>query len=188
MTGKSKSRLETSEGGVPVGKGYALWLVPDEPVFSLLARRISQLSLQCSTPSFDPHITLLAGITGKEKDAAAKTASVAGSLKPMQLELDGAGYLDEYFRCLFIRVIPTTPIMEAHQAAREAFGLQKQPSYMPHLSLVYGNLRIEAKKEIAATLGALSGQILEVRKLSLYRVSGPTNQWRCVQKLSLRSG
>lgn len=185
MTGKSKPTPDTSPASITVGKGYALWLVPDEPMFSLLAGTISQLSRQCSTPTFDPHITLLAGITMEEQAALAKAASLASSLKPLRLELDDVGYLDEYFRCLFIRVVPTAPIMEANRAAREAFGLRKDFGYMPHLSLVYGNLALDEKKAIADALGPQSGQIINVQKLRLYRVSGPVHQWKCVGEFGL---
>lgn len=185
MTGKGTPKPESPPAGVQVGIGRALWLVPEEPMFGLLVGRISQLSRQYSTPCFDPHVTLLSRITGKEKDLLAKAASLAGVLKRMQVELGGVGYLDEYFRCMFIRVAPTPPIVEANRVAREAFQLRDEPDYMPHLSLVYGNLRIEEKKKIAEASTFLSGQIIALHNLCLYSVSGPPHQWKCVEEFRL---
>ncbi|HUX10107.1 MAG TPA: 2'-5' RNA ligase family protein [Terriglobia bacterium] len=170
----------------PFGKGYALWLTPQEPMFSLLAGEISRLSQAYSTPRFDPHVTLLSGITAPEEDAVARSASLAGRLKPFRIELGEIDYLDEYFRCLFVSVIPTDPILKAHLSAREAFGLQDETAYLPHLSLIYGKLGIETKKGIAARLGSLPGQEFEVRGLVLYRVRGALREWKCLEKFNLR--
>ena len=170
----------------PFGKGYALWLTPQEPMFSLLAGEISRLSQAYSTPRFDPHVTLLSGITAPEEDAVARSASLAGRLKPFRIELGEIDYLDEYFRCLFVSVIPTGPILKARRAACEAFEVRDNPPYAPHLSLVYGKLGIETKKGIAARLGSLPGQEFEVRGLVLYRVRGALREWKCLEKFDLR--
>ena len=126
----------------PIGKGYALWLTPEEPMFSHLAGRISRLSQEYSTPGFDPHVTLLSGITAPEEESLAKSASLAGDFKPFRIELGDISYLDEYFRCLFICVVPTDPISKARHSAREAFEIRDMSPYRPHLSLVYGKLQL----------------------------------------------
>ncbi len=170
----------------PVGKGYALWLTPGEPMFSLLAGEISRLSQEYFTPRFDPHVTLLSGITVPEEEARAQSALLADSLKPFRIELGDIGYLNEYFRCLFVSVVSTDVIIEARQAAQKAFGLRDKLPYTPHLSLVYGKLQIETKKRIAAGLGSLPGQTIEVRRLCLYRISGSPQEWKCVEKFDLK--
>lgn len=186
MSGSSRPSAEATPPLAPLGKGYALWLVPEEPMFSLLTDDICRLSHRYSTPLFEPHVTLLSGITTEEHDTLEKTASLANSLKPLRLELDGVGYLDEYFRYVFIRVVPTAQVTQAHAAAKEAFGLQNKSPYMPHLSLVYGNLRTEEKKQITEDLGFEKGRIIEVRKLSLFRVSGAPHQWKCIEEFGLK--
>lgn len=186
MVGKVRQPPEVPSKIKPVGKGYAIWLVPEEPMFSRLAERISWLSREYSTPRFDPHVTLLSGITGQEREIRAKSDSLASSLEPIRAELDGLGYLDEYFRCLFIKVVPSSPIIKAHRKAREALGMRSESACMPHLSLMYGSFRLETKKKIAADLGPLAGQPLGLEHLKLYRVSGPPDEWKCVEVFDLR--
>src|SRR5574337_1324526 len=96
--------------GNPAEKGYSLWLVPGEPALSLLASAISRLSREYSTPRFKPHITLLGGIALQEANALAKLALLARTLEPFPIELGEIGFLDEYFRCLFVRVIAGSSI------------------------------------------------------------------------------
>lgn len=168
-----------------VGKGYALWLVPGEPLFSRLAAQIARLSRKLATPLFEPHITLLGGITLPEEEVIARSVSLAGALKPFQIELGKIGYLDEYFRCLFIRAVPADSILNAHQAAQEIFRQQGGPPYEPHISLIYGKLGIETKKEIAAGFASLAGQTFEVESLAVYRVRGAPSEWSLIQRLKI---
>lgn len=163
---------------------YALWLMPTGQAYRRLARRILSLSRQYSTPRFEPHVTLLSGITAPEQEAHSLSATLAGRLEPLEIRLAEIGFLDEYFRCLFLRVLPTDALMNAHQAAKEVFGLRKQPPYMPHLSLIYGNLPIDVKKKIAS--GPSTGLSFEVSSIHLYSVSGPLADWRPAGTFSLR--
>lgn len=170
----------------PLGKGYALWLVPEEPIFTLLARKISRLSQKLSTPLFEPHVTLLGGITAPEEEIVGKLASLASWLRPFRIELEEIGYCDEYFRCLFFSVVRTDPVIKAHRAARETFNLRHKEVYMPHLSLFYGRLRVDTKMGIAAACSLLSGQSFRVLSLKLYRVSGSPHEWNRIATFDLR--
>ncbi|MEJ2009353.1 MAG: hypothetical protein P8Z30_14565 [Acidobacteriota bacterium] len=186
MTRQGKGNPERPPDINPVGKGHALWLLPEEPMFSRLGDEISRLSQEYSTPCFDPHVTLLSGITGWEEENLANLASLVSSLKPIRVELGAIGYLDEYYRCLFFNVVPAGAVLNAHQAAQEVFGLRSESAFIPHLSLVYGRLGLEAKKGIAADLSSLSGQVIELGHLKLYRVSGSPDEWGCVETFDLR--
>jgi 2'-5' RNA ligase len=168
----------------PVGIGYALWLAPGEPAFSLLAGEIYRLSREHSTPPFDPHITLLSRIVLPEENALAKSAALARILKRFVIELGEIGCLDEYFRCLFVTVVANPSVLRVRQAACRVFARQNAP-YMPHLSLVYGNLPVEIKRRVVAGLSSLSGQAFQVRRLTLHRVSGPVRQWKCIKAFDL---
>ena len=169
----------------PAGKGYALWLTPGEPVFSRLAGEIYRLGREHSTPPFEPHITLLSPIPLPEEKALAKSATLARILRPFQIELGEIGYLDEYFRCLFVTVAASPSISRARLFACRVFARQNAP-YMPHVSLVYGNLLVEIKKRVAAGLSSLTGQVFQVRRLTLYGVSGPVRQWKCIETFDLK--
>lgn len=169
----------------PVGKGYALWLIPGEPVFNRLAREISRLSLQFSTPRFEPHITLLGRIILPEEKALGKSERLARCLRPFPVELADIDDLDEYFRCLFVTVRPDKAILKARQAGCRFFARQRAP-YMPHVSLVYGKLPPDRRKEIARGLSLPHGQAIEVRKMALYRVNGPVHEWKCIETFDLK--
>lgn len=169
----------------PVGKGYALWLMPDQPMFIRLAREVSRLSRQLSTPRFEPHITLLSRISQPEGTALRRSTRLADSLRPFRVVLADVDHLDEFFRCVFATVRPGKAILNARLAACRAFARQHEP-YVPHVSFVYGGLPAGSRKEIAGSLGQFPGQGFEVHRLALYRVNGPVRQWKCIETFDIK--
>jgi 2'-5' RNA ligase len=171
-----------------VGQGtrsYALWLIPDGEVRRRLAQTIRQLSREYSTPVFAPHITLASGIVAPAQEVAAKSAQLAKSLRPLRLRLTRLDFRDEYFRCLFVKVARTSPLVRAHQKAKEVFGLRGQRAFLPHVSLVYGDLSIGVKRNIALSLGRRFNLEFEVRRMDVVAIQGPPSRWRRVKSLQL---
>jgi hypothetical protein len=57
----------------------------------------------------------------------------------------------KYFQALFLPVQPTHSILNSRRLAARIFGTRAAP-YMPHLSLLYGQLLIREKRRIIETL------------------------------------
>ena len=169
----------------PIGKGYALWLMPDEPMYSHLARKISRLSQQLSTPRFEPHITLLGRIIMPEGKVVERSRRLACCLRPFRIELADIDHLDEFFRCVFVTVRPGRAILQARQGACRVLAHRWEP-YMPHASLVYGKLPADRRKEIARGPSLLPRHATVVHKLALYLVNGPVHQWKCIETFDLK--
>jgi 2'-5' RNA ligase len=166
-------------------KSYALWLIPEGKARTRLARAIRQLSRQHSTPIFAPHITLASGIVAPTSEVAVKSAQLAKSLRPLRLRLTHLDFRDEYFRCVFVRVAPTPQFARAHEQARRIFGWR---GFLPHVSLVYGDLSLAAKRNIALSLGRRFDLEFEVRRLDVVAIQGPPSQWRRVKSFRLGTG
>src|SRR5207245_1586674 len=101
----------------------------------------------------EPHVTLLGRISGPERKIVSKSAELAQRISPFATRLTRVDYLDRYYQCVFVRVAARDPLVKAHRAAREVFGLEKSPAFMPHLSLIYGDLARDFKEKIVAELG-----------------------------------
>ena len=158
-------------------KGYSIWLIPAGGVYQKLSEIISQLSEKYSAPNFEPHITLLGNLIGPEEDLISKTLKLTAQLKPFKINLKKADYLDEYFKCLFIRAEKTKELIRANNIAREAFNFKPDPEYMPHLSLMYGDLSSKTKEEILADLGKEFDLSFEVRSIHLFSTTGEVKDW-----------
>jgi 2'-5' RNA ligase len=166
---------------------YSLWLMPTGEVRRRLAGTIHDLSREYAAPAFEPHVTLAGGIVGSAREVAAKMRDLARQIPPFTVRLTEVDFLDEYFRCLFVRVATTHPIMEANKAAREVFHLEKQPTFMPHLSLLYGDLPSNVKGRIIASLGRRYDPEFKARSLHLYLIKGAPQAWRRVARFRLGS-
>ena len=175
-------------GPRPKGKSCALWLVPEGEVYRRLARTIRRLSREFSTPVFAPHITLASGIVAPEREVATKTAQLARSLRPLRLRLTHLDSRHEYFRCLFAKVARVQSLVRAHRRAKEIFGLREQRGFLPHVSLIYGNLSREKKRRVVASLGRRFDLEFNVRRLHVVAIRGAPSAWRRVRVFRLATG
>jgi len=162
---------------MPKAEGYSIWLIPEEEVYQKLAEIISQLSKKYSTPNFEPHVTLIGNLLGAGEEIISKTSKLASQLKPFKIKLKRAGYFDEYFRCLFIRAEKTNEIIEVNKIAREIFNLKSDSEYMPHLSLMYGDISAKIKEGILVDLGREFDIFFEVKSIHLFSTAGEVKVW-----------
>jgi 2'-5' RNA ligase len=161
--------------------------MPTGEVRQRLAGTILDLSREYAAPAFEPHVTLAGGIVGSAREVAAKMRDLARRIPPFAVRLAEVDFLDEYFRCLFVRVATTHPIMEANKAAREVYSLKQPPAFMPHLSLLYGDLPSNVKGRIIASLGRRLELEFKVSSLQLYLIKNEPTAWRRVASFPLGS-
>ena len=166
--------------------GYALWLMPSGEVRQRLAGTILELSRQYGTPAFQPHVTLAGSIVGPAREVESKMKDLARRIPPFTVRLTTVDGLEEYFRCLFVRVAQTHPIMSANAAAREIFRLPRRPAFMPHLSLLYGSLPSKEKERIIASLGRQFELEFRAATLQLYLIKREPAAWQRVATCGLR--
>ena len=167
------------------GERYSLWLKPTGDACERLARLLRELRTRHGGPEFAPHVTLLGSIAEPLQAVLLKAAALAATLRPWMLSLEGMDYLDEYFRCLFVRVAPSRPLREAYHAAREVFGYSDDRPFMPHLSLLYGDYRPSLKEAVIAEWGPRLDLTFKVRALHVYSTRGEPCRWRCVRRFGL---
>ena len=145
---------------------YSLWLEPPPALASTSAGFIGRYAGASGgrCPTFDPHVTLAGGFVGTEAQAREKSAAIVASLAsafgPLRCDAMEVSAGTRFHQCVYLRVVPTEQLANAHALAARAFGLEPGNGggapYMPHLSLVYGDLteteREHARKDAAAAL------------------------------------
>ena len=145
---------------------YSLWLEPPPALASTSAGFIGRYAGASGgrCPTFDPHVTLAGGFVGTEAQAREKSAAIVASLAsafgPLRCDAMEVSAGTRFHQCVYLCVVPTEQLANAHALAARAFGLEPGNGggapYMPHLSLVYGDLteteREHARKDAAAAL------------------------------------
>ncbi|UCH10272.1 MAG: hypothetical protein JSU61_13940 [Fidelibacterota bacterium] len=164
---------------------YSLWHIPRGVHYRRLTQAIQHFSQACRTPAFEPHLTLLGGLTGREDHIISQTARLAGLLHRYPIQLTTMSGLKEYFRCLFVSVEPTELVMTAGDQARDLFQHQDDPPYLPHVSLMYGDCDNQIKQAIIARLGeTFSGEFI-TDSIYLYDTTGKPESWQRVRSFTL---
>jgi 2'-5' RNA ligase len=151
-----------------------------------LSALITQLSRTHAAPLFPPHMTLLGELEGGERELVAKTRQLAGQLSPFTVHLTTVDFLDQYFRCLFLRGEETPALVEANRQARLLFQREQDPPFMPHLSLLYGDFDAAFKQKIIAAIGREFDRSFTAGELHLYSTTGETKDWRRVGTFALQ--
>jgi 2'-5' RNA ligase len=155
------------------------------PVHEMLYKTIQELSKEHSTPSFEPHITLIPEVNESETQVIEKTLHLAKSIKPFTVQLTDFGYRNEYFRCLFIEAELSDELTNANLKAREIFGRQDDAVYYPHLSLMYGDINLDKKKTILSELEIDPNLRLDVKSMDMFLSQGRVEEWYRVKRFPL---
>lgn len=161
--------------------------MPPGDVCNQLTEVILQLSRKYSTPNFEPHVTLLGGLTGTEEEILSKTSKLANLIQPYAINLTKMDYLDECFKCLFIKVEETESVLKANVKAREIFNQQQDPKYMPHLSLIYGSLSPDTKERIIKEIVGKFDFKFEARSIHVFLTDSKPENWSRVKEFPLSS-
>lgn len=165
--------------------GYALWAIPDEPLYTLLFDLIKRFSRERGTPSFIPHCTIASDITGESSHLIQRGHLIATSTHPFSLLCIAIDYDDNPYRSITLRVQSTEELLTLHSNAIEAFGLNPSKPYSPHISLLYGILPLSEKQSLTNSLPLQLPFTVPVSTIALWSVEGFPHQWHLVAQYAL---
>jgi len=165
---------------------YSLWLKPTGSIYQELAKIIEDLSDKYSAPIFEPHVTLIGGLTDSENNIIKKILRLGNSIKPIKIKLTKIGYLNEYYRCIFLIAEETKSLMNANLKAREIFGRMYDTKFLPHLSLLYGNFDSKSKEEIKKSLRDEFDTEFEARDIHLVFTGNKPKDWYEIKRFLLK--
>ena len=166
--------------------GYSLWLLPALEAADSFQNIIRNLGETFDGPLFPPHITVIGAgaIKGAEEQLKERVEKLAQELSPFPIHFTGIEFEDVWHRCLFLRAEKSAALVDLHNQASEMFGKTPSTSYMPHLSLLYGEFPREEKPKMAESIGGYPDSCT-IDRLALYNVTGMPNEWSQVIRISL---
>ncbi len=163
---------------------YSLWLTPRGAASATLGKLICDLSEIYKTPRFPPHVTLLVPGSRLQADVVERTVELALACGRFEIVLDELAFTDDYFRSLFITVAPSLALRSLHRRAHEIFNMPQKP-YLPHLSVLYGNLPANEKQGIIARLNRDYPERFTAEAIDVYISEGEPEDWRLVESVAL---
>lgn len=166
-------------------KRYSLWLMPPPDVAQAISEVIERLSIAYATSRFAPHLTLLGGITGSEAALRDVAAALTARLEPLPARPLGIGRTDEYYRCLFIEVALNDALLDAHVLAQRFFETYDDRPFMPHISLLYGQLEPDEKERLIPSIELDLPAHFLFERMELFRTGSPPEEWMPLEKFRL---
>lgn len=161
--------------------------MPSGSAYKTLDEIIYKLSLKYSAPRFLPHVTIIPDVVSSEKQMISDTMRLVPLIRPFRIVLGKIEYANEYFKCIFARAEPREILIATNSDARKIFNRQ-DPKYEPHLSLLYGNLSEQTKKEIVQTIGQELNVAFDVQSIHIIDSDPERHKWHEIKELRLKTG
>jgi 2'-5' RNA ligase len=169
----------------PSGPRYSLWLMPEEQERRDFADVIARLSERFGAPTFEPHVTLLGGLHGGERDIVKRISEIVPTMRPILIRTSTLHHQDDYYRQLFVQVEKTRPLMETRARVKVLAGGRRERPYSPHLSLMYGSVGYQDREALLMEMGRELVSEFEVKILHVVDTSGSPDKWRRVAAFNL---
>ena len=160
---------------------YSLWLRPEQKQIDELTKIVSDLAHRYRTQPFPPHITLLSRIPADMDTIKQACKKIVEQTQEFEIRLQKIDYSEAYYRNFYILTENTSSLLSVYEYAKKLLNFTSDEKYMPHVSLLYGDLDIETKNSLKEQLEDTYPRILNCNRLDLYYSSGDESDWHLVE-------
>jgi len=167
---------------------YSVWLQPEGDAYDEYRKCIEDLAKEHGAPLFEPHVTVLGRIINSEHDAVEQSAKLAAEIsEPMIINLIRVTFGEAYFQCVYLQAEKSAALDQLHNRAKKLFSIDglPNPTYIPHLSLMYGERPLDLRKQITASLPQSLLGSFQTKELQLVDTKGDEQDWHKVAGFAL---
>lgn len=167
----------------------AYWLIPSEPAHGIFQRIINDLARRCDAPVFEPHVTIHVGADRSDPAKNAPPAAVR-ECKLIALKALAIDHSDEFIKTLFVQFAMSAELSKINGIIRQAANDSPRYELEPHLSLLYKNLAVATRCDLAASINVPLSEVTfdgikAVRCISPTKSGADVEAWRVVAAASL---
>jgi|GEM_PF-3169015 len=163
---------------------YSLWLRPSEQQATRLKRTIEQFARAQGTTIFEPHVTVISGISMRPNT---KILTELASRHPKHslaaIRVDDSS---KHHQCLTLALKRERKLAELRADALRTLGSNNgYAAYNPHISLLYAKLAAKRRAQLAKQIPAELLQRTTGAKLQLVSTTGHERQWQVIEEVEL---
>nr|DAD23481.1 TPA_asm: hypothetical protein HUJ06_024944 [Nelumbo nucifera] len=143
-------------------------------------------------PEFEPHVTVVEAIHLTKADALHKFNSACEGLKSYMARVYSVSTGTFFYQCVYLLLHTTPEVMSTSSHCTSHFGCKSSTPYMPHLSLLYGDLTDDEKKSAQEKATLLDEDVntlsFQISRLALYKTDTEDKtleSWEKVAECSL---
>jgi putative hydrolase of the HAD superfamily len=159
---------------------FSVWLKPQHSDYVDMARLITGLSEKYGTAKFEPHLTLYSGAGSDRYSLKRAVAEQLAGLEPITLKIDCVRASEEFFKTLFIEFEDSSVLNDLNRKIKAALKQDSGYTLRPHLSLMYMDLEIDLKWEIARTINIRKSEIV-FDEIMLVSPGNKAQGWRDIE-------
>jgi len=164
---------------------FSLWLRPSQKKIDELTKIISKLSHHYGTTPFPPHITLLSGIEIDLGSIINTCKKISKQYKKFPIPLLGLDFTESFYRNLYIQAEKTPVLLELYEDITRQLKTEPKEEFLPHLSLLYGNIDPASKDKIKAKLEQAYTDNFHCQRLDIYATHAEIQTWHLIQAFEL---
>lgn len=144
----------------------SLWLMPSAEDEAFLVSLIGELAARFDTPIFAPHLTLRGDTDATFERLHDDVRAAAAALQPFAEPITTVETTEAFFRAFYLRFAVSAPL----DRLKRRLDAQGSECFMPHVSLLYGNLPEVVKAPAAAEFGQrLAGRAITFDRICVVR-------------------
>lgn len=152
---------------------YSVWALPPAPVRDRLRHIMEGLRAAHDGPAFEPHAMVVGDLRSRRSTSIEVLHTAAAGVQPYTARVTGVSRGSFFYQCVYLLLEPTPEVVAASDHCCGHFGYKRKTPYMPHVSLLYGDLTDEEKEEARKKVEELDKDIcgleFEISELALYR-------------------
>lgn len=166
---------------------YSIWLRPSQAQIDGFTRIISRLSHRHRTSPFPAHITIASSVGKDLEKVRDESRKITEKTCSFSIDLKAVEYTQAYFRNLYISVENNQALSELHTEFKTILTSEIDEAFIPHLSLLYGNLRADTQKDLQNKLAGKYPASIECDRIDIYDITGKESQWYLIESFKLKS-
>lgn len=103
------------------------------------------------------------------------------------LSLGEIAYSESYYRNFYVLANLNAELDRLYQKSKKLLKSQTSEPYMPHVSLLYGNLKQTQQQTLQRELSNSYPDIFKCQRLDIFNATGDVIQWNLIESFYLSS-
>lgn len=144
----------------------SLWLMPCPEDEAFVASLIGELATRFGTPNFTPHLTLRGDTNATSEHLHDDARAAAAASQPFAEPIAGIETTQAFFRAFYLRFAVSAQLL----GLKQRLDAQETERFMPHVSLLYGNLPEMVKAPVSVEfVQRLAGRTITFDRICIVR-------------------
>lgn len=165
---------------------YSIWLTPETSFQEVCHKIIAEQAAHFSAPTFEPHITILGTVPAEQADLSQKLQDITAAFSKLQLTVSEISISTTYFQCVFARIKPIPELLDLQIAIKKAVQPENTAFYMPHISLIYGDLSMSERYQAAEKIRLPQMTFMANRVEMTSDTTDEPEAWKAIESFPLK--